>query len=81
MADTAARLVEVVLPVVPVRQWVLSFPYELRYRLAWDGELLSAVLAVFQRVVQGWCRLGGEVVWGWGRRGSAGHQDGHIVGQ
>jgi hypothetical protein len=56
MADTAARLVEQVLPLVPVRQWVLSFPYELRYRLAWDGQLLSAVLAVFQRVVQGWYR-------------------------
>ncbi len=24
------------LPRVPVRQWVLSFPYEMRYRLAYD---------------------------------------------
>ena len=32
MADTAARLVDEVLPRVPVRQWVLSFPYEIRYR-------------------------------------------------
>ena len=53
MADTAARLVEEVLPRVPVRQFVLSFPFELRYRLAWDGDLLSAMLAVFLRVVQG----------------------------
>ena len=30
MADTAARLVDDVLPRVPVRQWVLSFPYEIR---------------------------------------------------
>ena len=56
MADTAARLTEAVFPAVPVRQWVLSFPYEIRYRLAWDGELVSAVLAVFLRVVQGWYR-------------------------
>ena len=56
MADTAARLTEEVLPAVPVRQWVLSFPYEIRYRLAWDGDLVSAVLAVFLRVVQGWYR-------------------------
>jgi len=56
MADTAARLVEEVLPVIPVRQWVLSFPFEIRYRLAWDGQLLGAVLAVFLRVVQGWYR-------------------------
>ena len=56
MADTAARLVDDVLPRVPVRQWVLSFPYEIRYRLAYDGEWVSAVLAVFLRVVGRWYR-------------------------
>ena len=56
MADTAARLVDDVLPRVPVRQFVLSFPYEIRYRLAWDGELISAVLAVFLRAVGRWYR-------------------------
>ena len=56
MADTAARLVDDVLPRVPVRQFVLSFPYEIRYRLAWDGELVSAVLGVFLRVVGRWYR-------------------------
>ncbi len=45
MADTAARLADDVLPRVPVRQWVLSFPYEIRYRLAYDGELVATVLA------------------------------------
>jgi len=34
MADTAAHLVDRVLPEVPVRQWVLSLPWQLRYRLA-----------------------------------------------
>ena len=29
---------------------------EIRYRLAWDGKLVSAVLAVFLRVVYGWYR-------------------------
>ena len=67
MADTAARLTEEVLPLVPVRQWVISFPYEIRYRLAWDGVLVSTVLAVFLRVIQGWHR----------RQASAqGYQDG-----
>ena len=56
MADTAARLVDEVLPRVPVRQWVLSFPYEIRYRLAYDGEWVSKVLAVFLRVVGRWYR-------------------------
>jgi len=54
MADTAARLTDEILPRVPVRQWVLSLPYEIRYRLAWDGELITAVLGVFLRVVYGW---------------------------
>jgi hypothetical protein len=39
MADTAAHLVDPVLPPVPVRQWVLSLPFELRYRPAWDRNL------------------------------------------
>ncbi len=56
MADTAAALTDEVLPEVPVRQWVLSLPYEIRFRPAWDGDLLSAVLAVFLRVVYGWYR-------------------------
>jgi hypothetical protein len=31
------------LPHVPVRQWVLSLPYPLRYRLAYDQPLCTAV--------------------------------------
>jgi hypothetical protein len=56
MVDTASRLIDEILPPVPVRQWVLSLPFEIRYRLAWDGKLVSAVLAVFLRVVYGWYR-------------------------
>ena len=56
MVETAARLTDEILPAVPVRQWVLSMPFEIRYRLAWDGKLVSAVLAVFLRVVYGWYR-------------------------
>jgi hypothetical protein len=51
MADTAAHLVDRVLPEVPVRQWVLSLPFGLRYRRAYDGRLASAVLAVLVRTV------------------------------
>jgi hypothetical protein len=56
MAETAARLVDGVLPRVPVRQWVLSLPRPLRYRLAYDARLASAVLAVFLRAVFAWLR-------------------------
>ena len=46
MADTAARLVDSVFPIVPVRQRVLSLPFALRYRMAYDASLLSDVLNV-----------------------------------
>lgn len=35
------------MPDVPVRQWVLSLPHRLRYRLAWDHDLCRRVAAVF----------------------------------
>jgi Transposase zinc-binding domain/Putative transposase len=61
MADTSARLVDDVFPPdVPVRQWVLSLPINVRYRLAYDGKLLSDVLSVFLRVVRGWYRKRGK---------------------
>ena len=51
MADTAAQLVERVLPEVPIRQWVLTLPYPLRYRCAYDARLTSAVLGSFIRAL------------------------------
>jgi hypothetical protein len=51
MADTAAHLVDCVLPEVPVRQWVLTLPYALRYRCAYDSRLTSEVLRVFLRAL------------------------------
>jgi hypothetical protein len=53
MADTAAHLVDRVFPMVPVRQWVLSLPFPLRYRLTYDPSLLSDVLNVFIRALFG----------------------------
>jgi len=49
MADTAAHLVDCVLPEVPTRQWVLTLPYPLRYRCAYDATLTSQVLGAFLR--------------------------------
>jgi hypothetical protein len=51
MADTAAHLIDRVLPAVPVRQWVLTLPFALRYRLAYDAQLASEVLHLFVRAV------------------------------
>jgi hypothetical protein len=64
MADTAAHLVDRVLPEVPVRQWALSLPFALRYRLAYDASLTSAVLGVFVRTVFGSLRRRARKQWG-----------------
>ncbi len=49
MSDSAAHLVDEVLPKVPVRQWVCSFPpYRgLRYAMGYDRELCSDILRAF----------------------------------
>ena len=51
MSELAAQLVDRVIPRVPVRQWVLSLPFTLRYQLAFDATLTAAVLDVFIRSV------------------------------
>ena len=47
MTESAARLVDHVLPRAPVRQWVLSPPYRLHYPLAWNHDQYRAVLGVY----------------------------------
>jgi hypothetical protein len=43
-----------VLPECDYRQWTLSVPYALRYRLMRDGRLFARVLTVFVRTVFAW---------------------------
>jgi hypothetical protein len=47
MANTAAHLVDRVLPSVPVRQWVLSLPFDLRGLAAFRADVLSALSRIF----------------------------------
>jgi hypothetical protein len=54
--DTAAHLVDHVLPAVPLRQWVLTFPRAVRFELARRPELVSPVLAIFLRALFTWQR-------------------------
>lgn len=56
MCDSAARLVDHVLPERPARQWVLALPYSLRGLLAVRGEVLNAVAKVFVEEVFRWQR-------------------------
>ena len=46
MADVAAHLVDEVLPEVPVRQWVCSLPWRLRYAMGYDRD--ENVLYLFE---------------------------------
>jgi len=50
-AQTAAHLVDHVIPHVPVRQWVLSLPIPLRLLLAAQPKLVTPVLQVVHRVI------------------------------
>lgn len=56
MCGTAAHLVDLVLPEVPARQWVLSVPFELRLLLARNPRALSAVGRLFVERVLRWQR-------------------------
>ncbi|MGF1468571.1 MAG: transposase [Sandaracinaceae bacterium] len=53
MVRGAAHLVDHVLPHERIRQWVLSLPFALRWRLAWDHPLALAVLKVVIRALRG----------------------------
>jgi len=51
MAQTAAHLVDHVIPHVPVRQWVLALPIPLRLLLAAQPKLVTPVRQVVHRVI------------------------------
>jgi hypothetical protein len=51
MVETAAHLIDQVIPRVLVRQWVLSFPIPLRFLFASHPHLLAPVLQVIHRVI------------------------------
>jgi hypothetical protein len=51
MVETAALLVDDVLPHKPIRQWVLSFPYPLRFLLASNPQVVTKVLGIVNRVL------------------------------
>ena len=51
MNDEAAHLVDQVLPDVVTRQWVLSFPYKLRYQMAHNPKLTNKILSIFIQTI------------------------------
>ena len=51
MADSAALLVDEILPFQPVRQWVLSVPFPLRLLLASQPAVMGKVLGIVYRAI------------------------------
>jgi hypothetical protein len=73
MTERAAHLVDEVLPWVPVRQWVLTMPYRLRYQMAWNHGLSRAVLREYTRALLDVYRRGARA------RGIDGGQTGMVT--
>lgn len=51
MAESAALLVDEVLPEQPMRQWLLSFPFPLRFLFARQPKIMGRVLGIVHRVI------------------------------
>jgi len=51
MADSAALLVDEVLPYQPMRQWVLSVPFPLRFLFARNAKVMTGVLGIVYRTI------------------------------
>jgi hypothetical protein len=68
MANEAATLADRVLPAVPMRQWVLSLPFELRALAAFNAKALTALSRIFADAVGQWYR-------GWAERAGVAHGD------
>jgi hypothetical protein len=56
MADCAAHLVDHLLPLAPYRQWTLSLPYKVRFRIAYNKALTAKVLSIFLSTIFAWQR-------------------------
>jgi ribosomal protein S27E len=52
MVETSAHLIDHVVPIVPVRQWVFSFPWPLRLLFARQPNTLNRCLAVIIRAIE-----------------------------
>jgi hypothetical protein len=51
MAESAALLVDEVLPHEPMRQWVLSVPFPLRFLFASQPKIMGKVLGIVYRTI------------------------------
>ncbi|SMF82370.1 transposase, partial [Pseudobacteriovorax antillogorgiicola] len=60
MSERAIDLTDDVIPFVPTRHWVLSVPFELRYWMASDDDLLKKVNGIFCAEINNYLRKKGR---------------------
>ena len=53
MVESAALLIDEILPRLPIRQWVLSVPYPLRFLFAREPKVMGKVLGIVYRTIAG----------------------------
>jgi len=68
MAESTALLVDDVLPHEPIRQWVLSFPYQLRFLLASYPLIMRKVLGIVYRTLATFATFATHITNQWGQR-------------
>jgi len=73
MRSLSQHLVDAVLPDVPLRQWVLTLPYPLRYPAAFDQKLCTEIHRIFARTLHASYRRSAE------ERGQLGGQSGAVT--
>ncbi len=56
MSETAAQLVDSVLPMQPIRQWVLSFPFQIRLCLAVKPKIMARALEIAHSSISAYYR-------------------------
>lgn len=56
MSDEAAYLVDILLPQANYRQWTITFPWAIRFLMAKDYKLITAILNITMRALFTWQR-------------------------
>jgi hypothetical protein len=64
MTELSCHLVDQIFPRVATRQWVITWPYWLRFRLAFDTKLMTGALSVWVKTVENWYRKQARDEWG-----------------
>ena len=52
MVESAALLIDNSLPQLPMRQWVLSVPFQLRFLFASQPQVMGKVLGIVYRAIE-----------------------------